>query len=260
MPEPVRYDVLGVHVSAIDRAGAVALIGDWIARRERKYVCATGVHGVMESQRDPALREIHNRSGLTAPDGMPLVWCARYARMTQTGHVRGPDLMLDVLAAAEKKGWTSYFYGGREGVPELLVNRLRETMPNLAVVGTHSPPFRPLTEAEDEAIVAEINSLAPDLVWVGLSTPKQERWMAEHRDRLDAPVLLGVGAAFDMHAGLVKRAPSWLHNTGLEWVYRLIQEPRRLWRRYFRNNPAFVAGVLRHPPRPLPPPWPEAGA
>jgi N-acetylglucosaminyldiphosphoundecaprenol N-acetyl-beta-D-mannosaminyltransferase len=236
-------------VSAVDRAGAVATIADWIGRRDRQYICVTGVHGVVESQRDPRLLEIHNRSGMTVPDGRPLLWAGRAAGFPDTGQVRGADLMLDVCRMAVENGWSSYFYGGKEGVPERLVEKLRTRFPGLRVTGIHSPPFRPLTESEDEAVVEEINRAAPDLVWVGLSTPKQEHWMAEHRRRLNAPVLLGVGAAFDMNAGLVRTCPRVLQRLGLEWSFRLCLEPRRLWRRYLTNNPRFVASVLRHRPR-----------
>lgn len=244
-----RVDVLGVGVSAIDLDTAVAEISGWIERRERHYVCVTGVHGVMESQRDPELRAIHNASGLTTPDGMPMVWAGRWAGAAGMARVYGPDLMLAVLEVAARRGWGSYLYGGAPGTPERLAATLQERFPGLRVVGTHSPPFRPLTAAEDEAICAEIEAAQPDLVWVGLSTPKQERWMAAHRERLSAPVLLGVGAAFDLHAGLVPQAPAWMQRNGLEWLFRLRQEPRRLWRRYLRNNPLFVAAILRQPPR-----------
>jgi N-acetylglucosaminyldiphosphoundecaprenol N-acetyl-beta-D-mannosaminyltransferase len=244
-----RVDVLGVHVSAINPTMAVAEIERWIDAREQHYVCVTGVHGVMESQSDPALREIHNRSGLTTPDGMPMVWAGRRAGAPWMQRVYGPDLMLDVLARAAERGWSSYFYGGKEGVPERLVERLAERFPGLRVAGTCSPPFRALTPGEDDAIVEQINGVIPDLVWVGLSTPKQERWMAAHVGRLRAPVLLGVGAAFDIHAGTLRQAPPWMQRSGLEWAYRLYREPRRLWRRYFSNNPRFVLAILRRPPR-----------
>jgi N-acetylglucosaminyldiphosphoundecaprenol N-acetyl-beta-D-mannosaminyltransferase len=244
-----RVDVLGVHVSAINPTMAVAEIERWIDAREQHYVCVTGVHGVMESQRDPALREIHNRSGLTTPDGMPMVWAGRRAGATWMQRVYGPDLMLDVLARAAERGWSSYFYGGKEGVPELLAERLTARLPGLRIVGSYSPPFRALTPGEDDAIVEQINSVTPDLVWVGLSTPKQERWMAAHVGRLRAPVLLGVGAAFDIHAGTLRQAPPWMQRSGLEWAYRLYREPRRLWRRYFSNNPRFVLGIVRRRPR-----------
>jgi N-acetylglucosaminyldiphosphoundecaprenol N-acetyl-beta-D-mannosaminyltransferase len=244
-----RVDVLGVHVSAINPAMALAEITRWVEAGEQHYVCVTGVHGVMESQRDSRLRAIHNGSGLTTPDGMPMVWAGRRAGATWMKRVYGPDLMLDVLARAADRGWSSYFYGGKDGVPELLAERLAARFPGLRIAGTYSPPFRALTPEEDEAIVERINAARPDLVWVGLSTPKQERWMAAHVGRLQAPVLLGVGAAFDMHAGTLRQAPPWMQRSGLEWAYRLYREPRRLWRRYFSNNPRFVLGIIRRPPR-----------
>ena len=205
--------------------------------------------GVRESKRDSELLAIHNASGLTTPDGMPMVWAGRRAGATWMSRVYGPDLMLSVLERAAQRGWTSYLYGGNEGVPDLLSARLIERFPQLKVVGTYSPPFRALTPDEDEEIVARINESSADLVWVGLSTPKQERWMAAHVGRVTAPALIGVGAAFDFHAGLVPQAPSWMQRRGLEWLYRLGKEPRRLWKRYFRNNPAFVAKIMRNSPR-----------
>jgi N-acetylglucosaminyldiphosphoundecaprenol N-acetyl-beta-D-mannosaminyltransferase len=247
-PAHPRIDILGVGVSAINLPQAVAEVAHWVERRERHYVCVTGVHGVMESQRSRELLEIHNASGLTTPDGMPLVWLGRRAGASQMGRVYGPDLMLAVCEVAAARGWSAYLYGGAEGVPELLAGRLAARFPGLRIAGTMSPPFRPLTAEEDAAIVERINAAGPDLVWVGLSTPKQERWMAAHRDRLTAPVLLGVGAAFDIHAGRLPQAPRWMRASGLEWLYRLVREPRRLWRRYLRNNPAFVVAVLRRRP------------
>ncbi len=244
-----RIDVLGVGISAIDPTMALEEITRWIVERRRYYVCVTGVHGVMEAQRDAGLKRIHDESGLTTPDGMPLVWAGRWAGARWMRRVYGPDLMLAVLARAADRGWRSFFYGGKPGVPERLAARLTARFPGLVVCGVHSPPFRPLTVAEDDEIVERIDSRAPDLVWVGLSTPKQERWMAEHRERIEAPVLIGVGAAFDFHAGLLAQAPPWMQRSGLEWLFRLGQEPRRLWKRYLRNNPAFVARLLLHPPK-----------
>ncbi len=217
-----RVDVLGVGVSAVDMKQALEEITCWVERRERHYVCVTGVHGVMESRRDPSLRRIHN--------------------------------------GAAERGWSSYFYGGAPGVAERLAARLAERFGGLAVAGTCSPPFRPLTAAEDDAVVGGIERAAPQLVWVGLGTPKQERWMAAHRDRLSAPVLLGVGAAFDIHAGLLPQAPRWMRACGLEWLYRLGREPRRLAGRYLRNNPRFLLEILLWPPRLQPPlPAPASG-
>ncbi len=244
-----RVDVLGVRVSAVDLRSAADEIERWIRTGGHNYVCVTGVHGVMESQRDPQLKEIHNRSGMTVPDGMPMVWAGHHAGAPWMTRVYGPDLMLEVLQRAVRHGWSSYFYGGAPGTPELLADKLRERLHGLRVAGTYSPPFRPLTAQEDEDVVARINASGADLVWVGLSTPKQERWMADHVGRLDAAALVGVGAAFDFYAGLLKQAPPWMQARGLEWLYRLLREPRRLWRRYLRNNPAFVLRILRERPR-----------
>lgn len=244
-----RVDVLGVGVSAINMDIAVTEILRWVERREQHYVCVTGVHGVMESQADPELLAIHNRSGLTTPDGMPMVWAGKRAGADHMSRVYGPDLMLELCARSAEAGWTHYFYGGKEGVPETLAERLTDRYPGLKVVGTYSPPFRNLTAEESAAIVDQINSANPDFVWVGLSTPKQERWMNDHVGRLTAPALLGVGAAFDMHAGLLPQAPGWMQQRGLEWLYRLIKEPRRLWRRYLGNNPRFMWKIWRRPPR-----------
>lgn len=246
-----RIDVLGVHVSAINIPMAVAEIERWIEAREPRYVCVTGVHGVMECQRDPELRAIHNRSGLTTPDGMPMVWAGRRAGATWMRRVYGPDLVLAVLEVAVARGWSSYFYGGKAGVPEQLVERLTARFPGLRIAGAWSPPFRDLTAAEDADLVDRINAAKPDLVWVGLSTPKQERWMAAHVGRLTAPALIGVGAAFDIHAGTLRQAPRWMQRSGLEWAYRLYREPRRLWRRYLSNNPRFALAIARRPPRRL---------
>ncbi len=246
---PTRVDVLGVHVSAIAMDDAVAEITRWSADGEQHYVCVTGVHGVMECQGDPELRRIHNAAGLVTPDGMPMVWSGRYAGASWIDRVYGPDLLLAVCGEAVRRGWKMFFYGGAEGVAALLASRLAAGHPGLKIAGTYSPPFRPLTPDEDAAIVERINATGADIVWVGLSTPKQERWMAAHVGRLDAFALVGIGAAFDFHAGLVRQAPRWVQRSGLEWLFRLTQEPKRLWRRYLTNNPRFVASVLRRPPR-----------
>ncbi len=239
-----RVNVLGVGISPLTPAHAVATIGGWIARGEREYVCVSGIHGVMESQRDELLRAIHNGAGMVTPDGMPLVWISRWRGFDHVERVYGPDLLLACCERSETTGWRHYFYGGDTGVPERLADRLRARFPRLEVVGGYSPPFRALTPDEDAAVVERINAAAPDIVWVGLSTPKQERWMFDHRSRIAAPVLVGVGAAFDFHAGLKPQAPRWMQRNGLEWMFRLYQEPRRLWRRYLKNNPLFVWHVV----------------
>jgi N-acetylglucosaminyldiphosphoundecaprenol N-acetyl-beta-D-mannosaminyltransferase len=244
-----RVDVLGVGISPLTMDAAVGEVERWIDEGLHHYVCVTGVHGVIESQRDPQLRDIHNASGLTTPDGMPMVWAAHYAGARHVERVYGPDLMLRLLQRAAQRGWPSFLYGGKEGVPELLAQRLKERIPGLPIAGTYSPPFRELTPEEDEEIVVRINASGARLVWVGLSTPKQERWMGDKVGRLHANALLGVGAAFDFHAGLVRQAPPWIRRRGLEWAYRLAQEPGRLWRRYLRSNSSFLVRILRRPPR-----------
>jgi N-acetylglucosaminyldiphosphoundecaprenol N-acetyl-beta-D-mannosaminyltransferase len=244
-----RVDVLGVGISVVSMQTAVREVARWIDRGKRRYVCVTGVHGVMESQRDSELLRIHNESGLTLPDGMPMVWAGRFAGARGIARVYGPDFMLAVCKLAAERGWASFFYGGAPEVPELLARRLGERFPGLPVAGCWSPPFRPLTEMEDAEVVDRINSSGAALVWVGLSTPKQERWMATHVDRLRAPaVLIGVGAAFDLHAGLKRDAPRWMGRLGIHWLYRLGQEPRRLSRRYATSNPRFAAKIVRRPP------------
>jgi N-acetylglucosaminyldiphosphoundecaprenol N-acetyl-beta-D-mannosaminyltransferase len=251
-PAP-RVDVLGVEVSAIDMAQALAIIDGWIASGARRYVCVTGVHGVMESRRDPALLRIHNDAGMVTPDGMPLVWLARRAGFSHVSRVYGPDLMLACCEHSVPRGYRHYLYGGAPGVADRLSERLRARFPGLQIVGSYSPPFRPGRAREDQAVLDRLNGAVPDIVWVGLSTPKQEWWMHEHRGLLDASVLIGVGAAFDFHAGLKRQAPRWMQRSGLEWLFRLSQEPRRLWPRYSRNNTRFLLELglrrLRHPSR-----------
>ncbi|VAX30892.1 N-acetylmannosaminyltransferase [hydrothermal vent metagenome] len=240
-----RFNVLGVGISSIDMGAALKVIDGWITRRESKYVTITGVHGVMESQGDEDIRKIHNQAGMVTPDGMPLVWLGRFNKHKNVNRVYGPDLMLEIFAQSAAKGYRHYLYGGNEGVPELLKSKLDEKFPGINIVGTYSPPFRALSEEEDKKIVQMLNVAKPDIIWVGLSTPKQEKWMAGHVDRLNVPALIGVGAAFDFHSGLIKQAPPWMQKSGLEWLFRLLTEPRRLWRRYFRNNPRFVFLIVR---------------
>ena len=240
-----RCNVLGVGISAVNPASAMARIERWIADGTSTYVTVTGVHGVMESLRDPELMRIHNEAGMVTPDGMPMVWISRLRGFGHVERVYGPDLMLDVCARSIETGWRHYFYGGAAGVADALAERLKQRFPGLNVAGTYCPPFRPMTEQEDQQLVERINDAKPDVVWVGLSTPKQEYWMARHVRRVRAPVLIGVGAAFDFHAGLKPQAPRWMQRSGLEWSFRLLTEPRRLWRRYLVNNTAFVYHFLR---------------
>jgi len=243
-PREARADILGVGVSAIDIRRAVSIITGWIGEHTGHYVCVTGVHGIIESRSDHALREIHNKAGLVVPDGMPLVWMTRWLGYPQVQRVYGPDLMLAVTVTSAKHGYRHFYYGGAPGLAEKLRDALALAHPGLNVVGTLSPPFRDLTPEEDAAIVAEINAAQPDIVWVGLSTPKQERWMASHLHRVNAPVMIGVGAAFDFLAGTKRQAPAWMQRSGLEWLFRLATEPRRLWRRYLHIVPRFIMLAL----------------
>lgn len=242
--ESQSTNVLGVKVSGINIPLALDTIDTWIRERNQHYICVTGVHGIMESLQDDALRHIHNRAGLVTPDGMPLVWLSRLNGLQHVSRVYGPDLMLALCEHSLTQNYRHFLYGGADGVPERLADALVARYPALNIVGTYSPPFRAVTEQEDAAIVDMINATQPDIVWVGLSTPKQERWMAEHVGRVSAPVLIGVGAAFDFHAGLKKQAPLWMQRSGLEWFFRLSTEPRRLWKRYLINNPKFVYNIL----------------
>ncbi len=235
-----RVNILGVEVSAITLRDATATLQAWIHDRTPNYVCVTGVHGVMESNRDVTLRDIHNDAGMVTPDGMPLVWMAHCLGFPNVRRVYGPDLMREMMALSARHGYRNFYYGGRSDTSERLRQVLQRQYPKLKVVGTLSPPFRQLTPAEDDAVCQKINTARPDIIWVGLSTPKQERWMAMHRSRLEAPVMVGVGAAFDFLSGEKPQAPSWMQQCGLEWLFRMISEPRRLAPRYFRNNPAFI--------------------
>jgi N-acetylglucosaminyldiphosphoundecaprenol N-acetyl-beta-D-mannosaminyltransferase len=240
-----KANILGIGVSAIDMADALRTIEEWIGKREGHYVCVTGVHGIMESQRDERLRQIHNAAGLVTPDGMPLVWLSRLQGFRRVSRVYGPDLMLACCAVSQRVGYRHFLYGGGPGVVERLAEKLLGRFQGLQIVGTYSPPFRALTPSEDDAVIQRINDAAPDILWVGLSTPTQERWMSEHLGRIQAPVMVGVGAAFDFNAELKPQAPPWMQAAGLEWLFRLGSEPRRLWRRYLRNNPLFVWYTLR---------------
>ena len=205
------------------------------------YVCVTGVHGVMESQSSDELRAIHNRSFLTVPDGVPTVWVGRLRGHKTMARVYGPDLMLAMCEATRDTRHTHFLYGGKEGVAEELKAELEKRFPGICIAGTYCPPFRPLEEAELEQLRAQCKA---DFFWVGLSTPKQERFMSEQLSRLPVHVMLGVGAAFDVHTGRMIDAPEWVKRAGLQWLHRFAQEPRRLARRYLVNNPRFILNII----------------
>ncbi len=235
-----RANVLGVGVHALNMQLALRAVADALGHRQKGYVCVTGVHGVMEAQQDPEFRAILNRAFLNTPDGMPTVWIGRAQGFRHMDRVYGPDLMHAVCEFTRQTSYTHFLYGGAEGVAQMLKERLKEKFLGIKVVGTYTPPFRPLTEAEENELTALVNGLKPDIIWVGLSTPKQEKFMAAHLDKFDTTLMFGVGAAFDFLAGRVPQAPRWIQRAGLEWLFRLCCEPRRLWRRYLRNNPLFA--------------------
>jgi len=235
-----RVNVLGVGISVLNLSTALAAITRALGQRRKGYICVTGVHGVMEAQEDAAFKTILNDAFLCTPDGMPMVWAGRLNGHREMGRVYGPDLMLEVCAWSETSRARHFFYGGADGVAELLAGKLQARFPKLTVAGTFTPPFRPLTPEEIARLQAQISAAKPDILWVGLSTPKQEKIMAEFLPKLDVTLMAGVGAAFDFHSGRVRQAPRWMQRSGLEWFYRLCSEPRRLARRYFRNNPLFL--------------------
>jgi N-acetylglucosaminyldiphosphoundecaprenol N-acetyl-beta-D-mannosaminyltransferase len=235
-----------VPLGLIDYDGALDWIDAMVESRERGYVCVCNVHAVMASAEDPALRAALLGSSLNVPDGQPLVWALNLLGHSLSDRVYGPELMARSCARAARSGQRMYLYGGRnQGALVQLALNLRQRYPGVRIVGGYSPPHRPLTGEERQAVVKEINGSRADVVWVGIGVPKQEKWMADMRDHLEAPVLAGVGAAFDFHAGLVPQAPNLLQESGLEWAYRLAHEPRRLWRRYTRYNPRFVSAFAR---------------
>lgn len=233
-------NVLGVGLRAQRMADAVKSVTRWVERRSRSYVCVADVHSVVRCQDDPALKALYNDAGMVVTDGMPLVWLARRAGYGAVERVYGPDLMLELCALSVERGWRHAFYGATDEVLAKLRSRLEARFTGLQVVDCQAPPFRPLTEEEDRVAVERINASRPDILWVGLGAPKQERWMAGHRDRLDVPVMIGVGAAFDFHAGTKPQAPRWMQRNGLEWLFRLATEPRRLARRYAVHNTRFL--------------------
>jgi len=243
MTDLPRVNILGVGINAINLEQAVAEIDRWIQQRARHYVNVCNVHTVMECQKDANLRQIVNRSGMSTPDGMPLVWLSRWHGYRDARRVYGPDLMLAICDRGQQAGYRHFFYGGAAGVASLLAERLKGRYPHLTVAGVHSPPFRPAGAMEDADVLERIDASGADIVWVGLGTPKQDYWVARHRDLLKAPVVIAIGAAFDFHAGLLRQAPRWMQRSGLEWLFRLVQEPRRLAYRYLVYNPLFIAKV-----------------
>jgi N-acetylglucosaminyldiphosphoundecaprenol N-acetyl-beta-D-mannosaminyltransferase len=239
-----RVNVLGVGVSVLNLQTALDEIAAAIRARRKGYICVTGVHGVMEAQNDEAFRAILNNAFLCTPDGMPMVWAGKLNGHSEMRRVYGPDLMLDVCAWSETSDCRHFFFGGAPGVTGLLAEKLKTRFPRLQIAGTFTPPFRALNPDEEKKLQEIVRAARPDVFWVGLSTPKQEKFMAEFLPKLDATLMIGVGAAFDFHSGRVKQAPCWVQQSGLEWFFRLCQEPRRLAKRYLKNNPLFALKIL----------------
>jgi N-acetylglucosaminyldiphosphoundecaprenol N-acetyl-beta-D-mannosaminyltransferase len=243
---PSSVEVVGVPLALIDYQRTLDWIDRAVASRHRGYICVAATHTVMAAADDPGLRAAVLGADFTVPDGQPLVWALKLLGHHVEDRVYGPDLMNAACARAARTGQRFYLYGGRNpGALAQLARQLRLRHPGLRIVGGQAPPFRSLTPAEEDKVAENINRSHADVVWVGIGVPKQEKWMARMRERLDAPVLVGVGAAFDFHAGLVPQAPAWVQRHGMEWAFRLAHEPRRLWRRYLTYNPRFVAGFAR---------------
>ncbi len=256
-------DVLGSYIDALSWDDALERINAWARRRESRYVCACNVHSLVTGSLEPAFREIINSADMALPDGMPVAWSLRKLGFPQQQRINGPDLMWRLCESAAASGRGLFFYGGSPRTLAQLKRKLSAFMPALKIAGMNSPPYRPQSEAEDREIVELINASGADIVFIGLGCPKQERWMAQHRGKIRA-VMIGVGAAFDYHADTLKRAPAWMQQGGLEWLYRLMQEPKRLWHRYLIGNTTFTLRIVRqlmeHRKRTSSAPPAEAGA
>ena len=234
-----RFSVLATGISAVTLSESLVAIAGWVSRGERHYVNVCNADVVLKAYDDPELASIINAAGLAVPDGMSLVWIGKM-RGLSVERVYGPDLMLALCKYGIKHRWRHYFYGGTPEVLEDLLSALSDGFPEIQIAGTWAPPFRPLTAPEENEVAARINDARPDIIWVGIGTPKQDFWMARFRPCLNAPVMIAVGAAFNFHAGHVCQAPRWMMRLGLEWLFRLLMEPRRLWRRYLGGVPRFL--------------------
>jgi N-acetylglucosaminyldiphosphoundecaprenol N-acetyl-beta-D-mannosaminyltransferase len=235
-----RFSVLGVTFDVVQIPDVILQMRQWIARRAGcGYIAVAGMHGIIEARHKIEFKQAVVEASLVVADGIPVVWLGRLRGYNLRRRVYGPELMLQFCEETALAGFRHYLLGGAPGVPEQLARALDKTCPGIGIVGTHSPPFRPTTPEEDAAIIENINRAAPDVLWVGLGTPKQEMWMYRHRDKLRVPVMIGVGAAFDFLSSRKRQAPVWMQDRGLEWFFRLMQEPRRLWKRYLVGGSEF---------------------
>jgi N-acetylglucosaminyldiphosphoundecaprenol N-acetyl-beta-D-mannosaminyltransferase len=235
-----NVDILGVKVSAVDLPKAVLLADRAISSGMSGYICVTGVHGVMEAQKDPEFRRILNNAMINTPDGMPMSWIGWMNGFREMDRVYGPEFMLALCELSVMREYRHFLLGGKPGIAEALKASLESRFSGLKVVGTYTPPFRSLTSNEEESLFALVKDVKPHVIWVGLSTPKQEKFMARYGARLGVPLMVGVGAAFDIHTGQIQDAPKWVKRSGLQWLHRLTQEPKRLAPRYLQNNPRFL--------------------
>jgi N-acetylglucosaminyldiphosphoundecaprenol N-acetyl-beta-D-mannosaminyltransferase len=236
--------VLDTHIDVISWPQALDVILGWARGHESRYVCICNVHSVVTATQDRNFKQVINQADLATPDGAPIAWMLRGLGFKGQRRINGPDLMLKYCEMAAAGNESIFLFGSSEETLRILQARLRERFPSLRIAGAISPPFRPMSEQEDAEIIAAINASGAGTVWVSLGCPKQEKWMAAHRGRVQA-VMIGVGAAFDYHAGTVRRAPSWMQNTGLEWLHRMVSEPRRLTKRYLQTNSVFIVKALR---------------
>jgi N-acetylglucosaminyldiphosphoundecaprenol N-acetyl-beta-D-mannosaminyltransferase len=239
-PKYAKANVLGLTIDPVNMEGALARVEQKLQLRRKGYVCLVGVHGVMECKRDAALAQIFANASLAAPDGMPMVWVGRHQGHRQMERVAGPDLMIEVIRRPEFRGYTHFLCGGKPGVAEELRDQLAARFQEAQIVGTYTPPFGPMTLEQEEEFISAVHRLQPDIVWVGISTPKQERFMARYLPLLDTKLMFAVGAAFDFHTGRIADCPDWIKRAGLQWLDRLLQDPKHLWRRYLRNIPPFL--------------------
>lgn len=233
-------NVLGVRVNALDMERTLARIKEALVARAKGYVCMAGVHGIMEAQRNPGVECAYAGAMMTLPDGRPTVWVGRWQGHDGMRQVTGPDLMLEVFRRKEFAEYSHFLYGGKPGIAEELAEKLTGRFPWARIAGTYTPPFRDLSIAEAGDLIKRIRYLKPDIIWVGISTPRQELFMRNYLPLLETTLMFGVGAAFDFHTGRIKDCSEWVKRAGLQWLHRLVQDPRPLWWRYLRNNPAFV--------------------
>lgn len=251
-----RANVLGIGIDAVNMQQALAKIAQELEQRRKGYICLAGVHGVMEAQRNPEVARVLAGAALVAPDGMPTVWVGHYQGHSQMERVTGPDLMLEVMRREEFRGCTHFFCGGKEGIARELRDQIVARFPFVKIAGTYTPPFGPMSPEQEKEFIEQIGHLKPDIIWVGISTPKQELFMERYLPLLDTTLMFGVGAAFDFHTGRIADCAEWIKRCGLQWFHRLLQDPKHLWKRYLRNNPSFLfsialqlTGLKSYPPQ-----------